>query len=225
MARISSNLLPALRAYNGQILWARSDLFGRVHAYSKGVVCDNRMVDGETGDPSLDKTIPLPKGTVYWSAVADDIYYAVVTDGGKNTLFAYNLINNSTVYTITGFDDNNALPDSGADKLFSLKTFDDTTEPAQPAVKPNEPTKPGDNDLPNPPTSKVPYDVLTIVMAGGKLYSYSGQSVYCHNLSDGSKIWGPVNAPEAIEHLRASDSGVIVQSGLEPFQSFFFICC
>jgi len=205
--------LTALRAYNGQILWTRSDLFGRIHAYSKGVVCDDRIVDGETGDPSLDQTIPLPKGAVYWSAVANDIYYAVVTDSGKNTLFAYNLINNTPVYTITGFDDNNALPDFGADKLYSLKTVDNASEPPKTTVGDDEPSNPAAaaNNLSKPPTIKSAYDTRTIVMEGGKIYSYSGLSIYCHNLSDGSKIWGPVNAPESIDHLRASDSGVVVQ--------------
>ena len=215
--------LTALRAYNGQFLWTRSDLFGRIHAYSKGVVCDNRIVDGDSGDPSLDKTIPLPKGTVYWSAVADDIYYAVVTNGGKNILFAYNLIKNTPVYTLTGFDDNNALPDFGADKLFSLKTFDAAGGPSNPAADNNKPAPAAENDLPNPPTSKIPYDVLTIVMAGGKIYSYSGSSIYCHKLSDGSKIWGPVNAPKAISHLRASDSGVLVESGNASSDSLWFL--
>ena len=155
--------LSALRAYSGQLLWSRSDLSGSILAYSKGVVCNSRIVDGESGDPALDKSIPLPIGSVYWSAIDKDIYYAVLTDGGKNTLFAYDLTNNTTVYSLAGFDDDNALP-GVADKNY--------------------------------------FNKLSIVLAGGKAYSFCGSSVYCHNLSDGSKAWGPVKAPAAVGFLR-----------------------
>jgi outer membrane protein assembly factor BamB len=237
--------LAALRAYNGQFLWTRSDLGGRVQAWSRGVVCNDKIIDGETGDPSLDKTILLPKGSVYWSAILDDIYYAVVTDGGSNTLFAYSLANNVPVYTIAGFDDNQPLPPiplvfpkgvgpsqpaseekpgaAAADAEQPAGAAALSSPPAQVAVDSSEPPTLGQNGKPGFQSLGGSYNRLTMVMAGGKVYSYSGSSIYCHKLADGSKLWGPVKAPAAINYLRASESGVLVQSGTTNKQNLYFL--
>ena len=248
--------LLAFRAYNGQLLWSRADLGGNVLAWSKGAVCNGKIIDGETGDPSLDKTIPVPKGDIYWNAIIDDVYYAVVTNPGTNTLFAYNLLTDAPVYTTSGFDDNKALPPilltfpkgegpTTAAKTPTTASAATTAASAPPPVAANaeppgvatqlsgkkgqveiqsiQPASPEANGEPVFQSMGGSYDRLTMVVAGGKVYSYSGDSVYCHKLSDGSKLWGPVKAPAAIGYLRASDTGVLIQSGSHGKMNLYFL--
>ena len=100
--------LCALRVQNGQLLWQRAGLSGNIQPYLNGLVYNNRQIlDGETGTNTT--TIPLPGGTVSWSAVEKDIYYAVMRSGSVNTLFAYNLTNNTILYSNAGFAGNSAV--------------------------------------------------------------------------------------------------------------------
>ena len=60
-----------------------------------------------------------------------------------------------------------------------------------------------------------------VVMADGKIYSYSGTSVYCYSASDGMIMWGPVTVPEAITKIQASPNGVLIQSGSSQANLYF----
>ena len=56
----------------------------------------------------------------------------------------------------------------------------------------------------------MPFAGRGTVIAGGKLYSYSGSSVYCYDASNGSLVWGPMSAPASCYAIRASTNGVLV---------------
>ena len=140
--------LRAFRAYSGQTLWDRTGS-GTLNPYSKGIVCGTQVLDGESG--SLINTLSLPSGR---RMVDNDILYVA----GSGTLFAYDLVNQVTLYSKASFAGTTAL-------------------------------------------------------AGGKIYVFSGSTVYCYNALAGTTAWGPVTAPASISYIRASASGVLLQSG------------
>ena len=121
---IETDHVYASSAYNGQLLWelaanksSRSTWIFQVYsrtgapylaAFSKGVIYDDQIIDGETGESTA---IPFPDGNGYaYAKVDNDILYAALGDNvGKNTLFAYDLANRAIVYSKSDFIDNNAL--------------------------------------------------------------------------------------------------------------------
>ena len=114
MYGFDGNTLCGLRAQSGQLLWQKTGLsmysVGGIQPFSKGVVYDNQIIDGETGLTT--GTIPLPSG---WTGsrsyqVDSDILYAVGRDSsGINTLFAYDLVNQVSLYSQANFIDNKTV--------------------------------------------------------------------------------------------------------------------